>query len=49
MAWSRMYNGMHYPSDIFVWTIIWIGCGWLGVVLSKKVFRLKKFPFDNRD
>ena len=22
MAWSRMYNGMHYPSDIFAGAVI---------------------------
>lgn len=38
MAWSRMYNGMHYPSDILAWAIFWILCGWISVVLSKKVF-----------
>jgi undecaprenyl-diphosphatase len=39
MAWSRMHNGMHYPSDILAGAILGIGCGWIAVVLSKRVFR----------
>lgn len=38
MAWSRIYNGMHYPSDILVWSILGLWCGYIGVVLSKRVF-----------
>ena len=38
MAWSRMHNGMHYPSDILAGTFFWILCGWIAVVLSKRVF-----------
>ncbi|MCX6825560.1 MAG: phosphatase PAP2 family protein [candidate division SR1 bacterium] len=38
MAWSRMYNGMHYPSDVIVGTMIGILCGRGAVVLSKRVF-----------
>ncbi|EKD24973.1 MAG: phosphoesterase PA-phosphatase related protein [uncultured bacterium (gcode 4)] len=41
MAWSRIYNGMHYPSDVLVGSILWIICGWIGVVLSRRVFRSK--------
>lgn len=41
MAWSRIYNGMHYPSDILVGTIVGIWCGWVAVILSKRVFRSK--------
>lgn len=41
MAWSRMYNGMHYPSDILVGTIVGILCGRIGVILSKRVFPSK--------
>jgi len=41
MAWSRMYNGMHYPSDILVGTFFWILCGRVAVILSKRVFVLK--------
>lgn len=41
MAWSRMHNGMHYPSDILAGTFFWILCGWIAVVLSKRVFLYK--------
>lgn len=41
MAWSRMFNGMHYPSDILVWSMIGIWCGWLAVASSKRVFPSK--------
>ena len=38
MAWSRMYNGMHYPSDILAWMFFWFFCGWISVILSRRVF-----------
>jgi len=38
MSWSRMYNGMHYPSDILAWAFFWVLCGWIAVVLSRRVF-----------
>ena len=38
MARSRMHNGMHYPSDILAWIFFWFFCGWIGVVLSRRVF-----------
>jgi len=41
MAWSRMHNGMHYPSDILAGAILWIWCGRVAVVLSKRVFSAK--------
>jgi undecaprenyl-diphosphatase len=41
MAWSRIYNGMHYPSDILAGTFFWILCGRGAVVLSKRVFSSK--------
>ena len=41
MAWSRIYNGMHYPSDILVGTIVGILSGRIGIVLSKRVFPSK--------
>ena len=41
MARSRMHNGMHYPSDILAWIFFWFFCGWIGVVLSKRVFASK--------
>jgi len=39
MGFSRMHNGMHYPSDVLIWSLLWIlyGLGW--VWLAKKIFR----------
>ena len=39
MAWSRMYNGMHYPSDVLAGAILGIWCGRVAVKLSRRVFR----------
>jgi membrane-associated phospholipid phosphatase len=41
MAWSRMFNGMHYPSDILAGTLLGIWCGYVGVVVSKRIFPSK--------
>jgi undecaprenyl-diphosphatase len=41
MAWSRMHNGMHYPSDILAGAVLWIWCGRVAVVLSRRVFQSK--------
>ena len=35
MAFSRLHNGMHYPSDILAGTILGIGYGVLGIYVSK--------------
>ena len=43
MAWSRMYNGMHYPSDVLAGTVIWIICGYLSVFLSRKIVHKNNF------
>jgi len=36
MAWSRMHNGMHYPSDVLAGALLGIWCGRTGVVVSRK-------------
>lgn len=36
-AFSRMHNGMHYPSDILVGTALGIGYGLLGIYIVKKM------------
>lgn len=41
MMWSRMHNGMHYPSDVLAGAFFWILCGWIAVVLSRRVFPAK--------
>jgi membrane-associated phospholipid phosphatase len=30
VAWARMYQGVHYPSDVFTGAIIGAGSAWLG-------------------
>lgn len=37
VAYSRVYNGVHYPSDILVGTLMGIFWGWLFSRLIKKV------------
>ena len=41
MAFSRMHNGMHYPSDILVGTMLGICYGITGVWIAKKVIKNK--------
>lgn len=38
MAWSRIHNGMHYPSDVLVGAMLGIWCGRSAIVLSRRVF-----------
>ncbi len=43
MAFARMHNGMHYPSDIVAGSIIGILIGLVAVYFGKKIkFRIKK-------
>jgi len=35
MAFARLHNGMHYPSDILAGTALGVGYGALGVYVSK--------------
>ena len=30
VAWARMYQGVHYPSDVFAGAIVGAGSAWLG-------------------
>lgn len=30
VAWARMYQGVHYPSDVFAGAVIGTGSAWLG-------------------
>lgn len=39
MGWSRMHNGMHYPSDVLAGAVMGLGCGRIALVLSRKVFK----------
>jgi len=35
VAWARMYQGVHYPSDVLAGAIIGTGCAWLGYKAQK--------------
>ncbi len=37
MAFSRMHNGMHYPSDVLVGTILGVGYGFLAIYIVNKI------------
>jgi len=41
MAFSRMHNGMHYPSDVLAGTMLGICYGITGVWIAKKVIKNK--------
>jgi membrane-associated phospholipid phosphatase len=41
IAYSRMYLGVHYPSDIIAGAILGSGTAWLTYYLNKKYFRKK--------
>jgi membrane-associated phospholipid phosphatase len=36
VAWARMYQGVHYPSDVLVGALVGAGSAWLGYHLQKK-------------
>lgn len=42
MAFSRMHNGMHYPSDVAAAAILGILYGIMGIWIAKKIFKSKK-------
>jgi membrane-associated phospholipid phosphatase len=35
VAWARMYQGVHYPSDVFAGAIVGAGSAWLGWKVQK--------------
>jgi membrane-associated phospholipid phosphatase len=35
VAWARMYQGVHYPSDVFAGAIVGAGSAWLGWKIQK--------------
>lgn len=37
MAFARMHNGMHYPSDVIAGTILGIGYGLLAIWITNKI------------
>jgi membrane-associated phospholipid phosphatase len=42
VAWARMYQGVHYPTDVFVGAIVGSGSAWLGYKLQKIIFKKNK-------
>jgi undecaprenyl-diphosphatase len=44
VALSRIYLGVHYPSDVFAGMIIGISIGWCGVLLFRKLHKWLNFP-----
>ena len=40
IAFSRMYLGVHYPTDILGGVLLGIACGWAGAWLVKKAERI---------
>ena len=36
MAFSRVHNGMHYPTDVLAGTVLGLGYGWLAVTLARR-------------
>ncbi len=38
MAFSRLHNGMHYPSDVLVGIILGFGYGWLAIEVVRTLF-----------
>lgn len=38
VAWARMYQGVHYPSDVFAGAVVGAGSAWLSYKAQKKWF-----------
>jgi membrane-associated phospholipid phosphatase len=42
VAWARMYQGVHYPSDVFAGAIVGTGSAWLGYKVQRWMERKHK-------
>lgn len=42
VAWARMYQGVHYPTDVFVGAIVGSASAWVGYKLQKVIFKKRK-------
>ncbi|EKD58967.1 MAG: hypothetical protein ACD_56C00017G0005 [uncultured bacterium] len=38
MAFSRLHNGMHYPSDILAGSLLGLGYGWIALEIVRTLF-----------
>jgi undecaprenyl-diphosphatase len=38
MAFSRLHNGMHYPSDILAGVALGLGYGWIALEIVRVMF-----------
>lgn len=39
MAFARMHNGLHYPSDVLAGVVLGIAYGWVGIRAAKKFIK----------
>ena len=37
VSWSRVYLGLHFPSDILAGALLGAACGWLACRLARRV------------
>lgn len=42
VAWARMYQGVHYPTDVFTGAVVGAGSAWLSYKAQKKWFVKRK-------
>ncbi len=42
VAWARMYQGVHYPSDVFAGAVVGAGSAWLGYKIQRMMERKYK-------
>lgn len=42
VAFSRIYVGVHYPSDVFAGAVVGFGCGWIVLTIVRQAERLWK-------
>jgi membrane-associated phospholipid phosphatase len=48
VAWARMYQGVHYPTDVFVGAIVGSASAWLGYTLQRIIFKKKEINVRNK-